>query len=278
MKRNMTQRIFIIVISVVLLFISVGMTKGGRGVLAGPEGWIQNGAGWIEGIFYTPFGTLFADGKGSKNTASPSVEELKLRARVNELTKENQELKEMLDYKKANRLDSIQARVVYRSPDRFSNRVVIDRGTDDGVYPKMPVVTPQGLIGRVQTVTSHMADIQLLTDSGDGPGIAAVIQTEKGEVLGIIEGYDVQKRRLIMKKVPVTATPKKGQIIVTSRLSDIYPGGILIGTVDEVKMNESQVEQVVYIKPSASFEQLDYVMVVKDPEKLQLRQIMQKKQ
>lgn len=267
----MTQRIFIIVISVVLLFISAGMTKGDGDILAGPEGWIQNGAGWIEGVFYTPFSGLFADGKGTKSASSPSVEELKLRARVNELTKENQELKEMLDYKTENRLESIQARVVYRSPDRFSNRVVINRGTDDGVRPKMPVVTPQGLIGRVQTATSHMANIQLLTDSGDGPGIAAVVQTDKGEVLGIIEGYDEQKRRLIMKKVPVTAAPKKGQIIVTSRLSDIYPGGILIGTVDAVTMNESQVEQVVYIKPSASFEQLDYVAVVKDPEKLQLK-------
>jgi rod shape-determining protein MreC len=154
--------------------------------------------------------------------------------------------------------------------------VVINRGTADGVLPKMPVVTPQGLIGRVQSVTSHMANVQLLTDSGEGPGIAAVVQSEKGEILGIIQGYDAEKHCLIMKKVPVTAEPKKGQMVVTSRLSDIYPGGILIGTVDEVKMNESQLEQIVYVKPSATFEQLDYVMVVKDPEKLQLNKFNQK--
>lgn len=61
--------------------------------------------------------------------------------------------------------------------------------------------------------------------------------------------------------------------MVTSRLSDVYPGGFLIGTVDDVKMSEGKVEQVVYVKPSASFENLDFVMVVKDPEKLQLNQL-----
>ncbi|QBK14437.1 hypothetical protein AB849_013010 [Thermoactinomyces vulgaris] len=47
----------------------------------------------------------------------------------------------------------------------------------------------------------------------------------------------------------------------------------MIGTVDDVKMSEGKVEQVVYVKPSASFENLDFVMVVKDPEKLQLNQL-----
>lgn len=271
MRRNDAQRILILVCFVLLLFISVGLTRGERGLLVGPESWVKNTIAVLEEIFYSPVSSALA--LSSSDAASPKAEELaQLQAELNELKRENQELKKQWGYVKEKPIDYIAARVVFRNPDRWHNRVVINRGKKDGVEPKMPIVTSQGLIGRVQAVTGHMADVQLLTDTGDGPGISATIQGENGEVLGIIEGYDAQKKRLLLKKVPVTAKIKVGETVVTSRLSDIYPGGILIGTVAEIKPGESGAEQLVYVKPSATFEQLDYVMVVRDPEKLQLNQ------
>ncbi|MFC7440836.1 rod shape-determining protein MreC [Laceyella putida] len=272
MRRNEAHRILIFVCLVLLLFISVGMTRGERGVLVGPESWVKNTVAVIEGIFYSPVRSALALSPSSE-AASPKSEEIaRLEAKLKELQRENEELKKQWGYAKEKPIDYIAARVAFRNPDRWHNRVVINRGKEDGVEPKMPIVTSQGLIGRVQSVTGHMADVQLLTDMGDGPSIAAMIQGEKEEVLGIIEGYDALKKRLILKKVAVTAKIKAGEPVVTSRLSDIYPGGILIGTVAEIKLGESGAEQLVYVKPSATFEQLDYVMVVRDPEKLQLNQ------
>ncbi|MRG26794.1 rod shape-determining protein MreC [Laceyella tengchongensis] len=271
MRRNDARHILIFVCLSLLLFISVGMTRGERGLLIGPESWVKNVAAVVEGIFYTPVHSALTL-SSSTEAASPKTELARMEAELKELKRENEELKKQWGYAKENPIEYIAARVVFRNTDRWHNKVVINRGKADGVEPKMPIVTSQGLIGRVQSVTSHMADVQLLTDTGGGPGIAAMIQGENEEVLGIIEGYDAVKKRLIMKKVAVTAKIKPGETVVTSRLSDIYPGGILIGTVAEVKPGESGVEQIAYVKPSATFERLDYVMVVRDPEKLQLQQ------
>lgn len=273
----LNRRFVLLLLSVILLFLSVGMTSGDRGELIGPESWVKNGIGWMQGFIYPPTRavlSLFPTEKEAQNHIA-TAEILQLKSQVNQLTRENEELKKLIGYETRNEITYIPAQVVFRSPDRWNNRVVLNRGLKDGVLPKMPIITSEGLIGRVQSVTSHMADIQLLTDSGSGPGIAAVIQEGKNETLGIIEGYDSEKKLLIMKKIPASATPKKGQIVVTSRFSDIYSDGILIGTVEQVKIGDFGVDQMVYVKPSATFEQLDVVMVVRDPAKIQLKQLQE---
>jgi rod shape-determining protein MreC len=255
--------------SVLLLFLSVGLTRGDQGEVAGPEAWVKTGVARLQGWLTAPVQAAM-ESADAKNMGRNSAEVLRLKARVNELERENQELKQLLGYRDEKGIQYIPARVVFRSPDRWTNRVVINRGAKDGVLPKMPIITDQGLIGRVESVTDDMADIQLLTDAGKGPGIGATIQNGQDEITGIIEGYDETRKCLIMNKIPAGAKPKKGEIVVTSRLSDVFTGGILIGTVEEVKTGESGVDQQVWVKPAASFERLDYVMVVRDPSKLQL--------
>ncbi len=266
--------LLVLLLSVILLFLTVSMTRGVRGELTGPESWIKNGVSRIQGALYqqTQAATRFFAPDNRTKPAAAQSELLRLKSQLYRLQQENEELKKLLGFKERDRITYIPARVVYRSPDRWNNRVVINRGSKDGVLAKMPIITSQGLIGRVQSVTEHMADIQLLTDSGAGPGIAAVIQGENEETLGIIEGYDPEDKRLIMKKIPASAKPEKGQTVVTSHLSDIYSGGLLIGTVDRVETGEFGVDQIVYVKPAATFERLDFVLVVRDPAKLQLIQ------
>jgi rod shape-determining protein MreC len=274
MVRTVTHRFLILVCSVLFLFLSVGMTRGERGVLTGPEAWIKSGVAWLQGWLYRPVASaVSALGGKSAGKGAADAEMMELKSRIYELERENRELRKLLGYRDEPGVTYIPARVVYRNPDRWTGRIAINRGTEDGVQPRMLVVTADGLIGRVQAVTATMADVRLLTDTGSGPGIAAAIQHEGSEILGIIEGYDSEKGCLIMRKVPVTAKPKPGDIVVTSRLSEIFPGGVLIGEVKEVKPGDYGVDQSVYVKPSASFEQLDMVMVVRDPAKLQLQKL-----
>lgn len=277
------RRILFLLLSVILLFISVGMTKGNEGEIKGPTGWLKNGFVLIQGFFYTSsydFLSLFSTKtKDSSISSEQKAERDQLEVKVKQLQRENEQLKQLIHYQADKPVQYISARVAYRSPNRWNNRVVINRGAKDGVYPRMPIVTSQGLIGRVQAVTDHMADIQLLTDAGNGtrnPGIAAVIQEDKRETLGIIEGYDADTNCLVMNKIPASARPKKGQLVVTSRLSDVYTGDLLIGAVERIEIGETGVDQKVYVKPAARFEQLDYVLVVNDPTKLQLRQHQEK--
>lgn len=271
MKLNINRRFLFFVFCLILLFISVGMTRGERGQIMGPESWVKTGVAWLQSYLSYPIQHWGFQDQKSEMTRSTN-ELARMEAEIHRLKKENEQMKRLLGYTEKVEIRRIPARVVYRSPDRFYQRVVINRGAKDGVQSNMPIITDEGLIGRVQSVTDHMADVQLLIHSGSGPGISAVIQGEKEETLGIIEGYDSIKRCLVMRKIPVTAKIKKGQVVTTSHLSEIYPGGIYIGTVLDVTPGENGIEQKVLIQPGASFEQLDMVIVLQDAEKMRLNQ------
>ncbi|GGE18570.1 cell shape-determining protein MreC [Marinithermofilum abyssi] len=268
------RRLFILLLSVILLLVTMGMTRGDREQLSLPETGVKNAAAWVQGFFSRPVQAAagWFDGSSNQLQAHNQQNVIQLKAQVAKLKQENKQLKKTLDYTKDQKVDTITARVVARSPDLWNNRVVINQGSKDGIRKDMPVVTYEGLIGRVKAVTGHMADVQLLTDTGSGPGIAAHVQTEDKEVFGLIEGYDTKTKRLLMKKIPSNAKLKKGQLVVTSGLSDIYTGDLLIGTVDKITSGEFGVDQMVYVKPAARFEQLQYVMVVRDPVKLKLKE------
>lgn len=259
----------------IALLSMMGMTRGERDNLTLPERWIKNVTDTVGSGLYRPTSVLagWFQASSSQGHPSASTQVLQLKAQLAQLEEENRQLKELIGYRKQNdQVSYIAAHVVARNPDRWNNRVVIDRGSEDGVLVHMPVITDQGLIGRVTDVTEHLADVQLLTDSDESPGIAAHLQTAQGTYFGIVDGFDEGRKRLIMKYIPAAAKPKKGDIVVTSDQSDIYTGGLLIGTVDGVAPGEYGVDKTVYVKPSASFEQLNYVLVVRDPEKLQLRE------
>lgn len=267
------RRLFFFLLSVILLIVAVGITRGEREQITWPEAMVKTSVAWLQGLISKPtFAMSDWWNHASEATDQHKKNDLQLQAEVERLQRENKELKDVVDYIENTEVDLVTARVVSRSPDRWNNQVVINQGTADGVKKDMPVITHEGLIGRVQVATKHMADVELLTDSGSGPGIAAHIHTEDDTVFGLIEGYDAKKQRLLMKKISSQKKLKKGQPVVTSEMSDIYSGGLLVGTVDQISSGDFGVDQMVSIKPAARFEQLDYVMVVRDPQKIQLRQ------
>lgn len=272
------RRIFVVLFSVILMIMMMGMTRGERDRLTWPELVVKNSISYVNGIVSQSQYSML-DWIGTSSSSKGMDEELgresqsylQLKSEVARLKRENEQLKKDVGYTERNQTKYITARTVSRSPDRWNNRIVIDKGNQDGIKKDMPVVTQKGLIGRVTASTDHMADVQLLTDSHNGPGVAAQVLTHKNEAFGLIEGYDAKKKRLLMKKISSDAKLKKGQPVVTSDLSDIYAGQLLIGTVDQVATGDFGVDQMVYIKPAAGFERLDYVMVVEDPTKLQLK-------
>lgn len=257
------RRLFVLLLAVILLTVSVGITRGEREKVTWVEAGVKNTVAWLSSWIPAP-SRLLAEGEDEKGEGV-----LQLKAEVSQLKQENRQLKEAADYINKNKESYITAQTVARSPDRWNDRLVIDRGKKDGIQKNMPVVTHEGLIGRVSAVTDQMADIQLLTDSGSSPGIAAHVQTGK-EIFGLIEGYDEKSKRLLMKKIPSGVKLNKGQLVVTSGMSEIFPGNLLIGTVDQVTTGDFGVDQMVYVKPAARFEGLQYVMVVRDPAKIQL--------
>ena len=180
-------------------------------------------------------------------------------AQTTELVAENESLRQALDLKKNVQLQTVAARVVYqeRSPDWV---LVIDRGSKDGIAEDQAVMAPEGVVGKVLSVTPGMARVQCLVD-GDA-GVAALVGDDRRQVDGIVTDGDGRRARL--RHMELMQDLKEGDRVVTSGLDLIYPRGLLVGTIESVE-SIGGLEQEITVKPAVDFTRLEHVLVVVAP-------------
>lgn len=157
----------------------------------------------------------------------------------------------------------ISARVLFKSPTAWYSTIEIDVGRGDGVRPNQPVITGDGLIGKVTSVSSGTAVVTLLTDSS--MSVSGVV--EPGGLDGVIQPSLGDPNDMRLQFLQKGRQVKVGENVVTSgfsagKLTSIYPRGIPIGTVSKVSSDELALYRTVHIKPFADFKGLDDVQVV----------------
>lgn len=282
------RRLLILLTSLIVLIIIMGLTGGVRAELTWPEKIFKSMVAKTQGFLYKPTGVVASFIDDISHIRTLQEENTQLRRKLeNHLRLENevamlkekqQELEKLVDYAEEWEDHYVVAQVSARSPDRFNDLIIIDRGAKDGIKPNMAVITNEGLIGRVESVTESMSNVQLLTSSRDksllkAPAIAAEVK-ERG-AFGIIEGYDHDKEALMMSMIDSDIKLEKGDTVVTYDQSEIYPPNLLIGMVEEVATGLYGLDQMAYVKPTASFNRLRYVMVVQDTEKIEVQKHLQ---
>ncbi len=241
--------------------------------LTWPEKLVKDTVAWMQGFVYRPasavagffkdvkdFTILFEENKAVKYSLhqySQVVSEL------NQLKEENKRLKEMLDYKENNGLYTLQvSKVIARSPDRWNNMLVIDKGAKDGIKKDMAVITTQGLIGKIYSVSSFSSNVQLITDTDRSSFIFALIQSDP-ITYGVVEGYDKINNELSVTKISLEAHIKPGQLVTTSNLGEVFPTGLVIGAIIRIEEEENGgLTKTVYITPAADLYHIDEVFVV----------------
>lgn len=159
---------------------------------------------------------------------------------------------------------TFSATVISRNPDSWMQTITINRGENDGIEIDMPVLSQDGLIGRISEVNPTSSKVTLLTTSDQTTNlVSSEIISEDGEVIhGVIEGYDEETQRLVMNNITSDAEITEGQEVTTSGLSDKTPRSLIIGTVDEVTYGDFGLTQRVYLTPAADFNDVRYVTVV----------------
>ena len=174
---------------------------------------------------------------------------------------EARKLKELLDFRDQNltNMELIPAQVIARNPGTWYNTVTIDQGSNKGIARNMPVITPQGLVGRVTSVSSHYAVVLLITDRESAVG--SIVQETR--VPGIIVGT-VNGKQLKLSQIPFYSEVTKGHRVVTSRFSELYPAGIMIGVIDEVSAEPEALTKSAAVIPTVDFDQIEQVLVVKN--------------
>lgn len=178
--------------------------------------------------------------------------------RLRAVEKENKRLKALLDYRTRSTEPSVVAAVIGRNPGNWFGTMTINRGKKDGVTRGAAVITPAGLVGRVLAVSARTAEVLLITDSRSAVG-STVYETQ---VPGIVRGTLTETERLRMEYVVKDEPVRKGFLVMTSSLSDIFPPGIPVGTVTQIEEAESGIFKTVYLKPAVDLNKLEEVLVL----------------
>lgn len=179
--------------------------------------------------------------------------------RLREAQLENARLRQLLQFRSAqhNAEAFKAAKVLARNPGRISNTILIDLGIQDGISDRLPVVTADGLVGRVLEVHDHTAIVQLLLDRNCR--VSAVIQREN-RTQGIVT---CEEGLFTLQNVGVRADIEVGDVVVSSGLGDVFPGGLYIGRVETVGEAGEGLFKEVVLAPGVNFSNLEEVFVLK---------------
>lgn len=166
-----------------------------------------------------------------------------------ELTTENERLRALHDLKEKSKYKILTARVIGRDPSVWFDSSIINRGSLDGVKLNMPVVTDGGIVGRVTAVSPLTAQVDLITRDKSGVG-AVVGEISQSNALGVVSGTS-KKDVLEMRYVAGSVEVQPGQIVYTTGQDGIYPAGLKVGEIVEVRSGSATVPHQIFIRPSA---------------------------
>lgn len=175
---------------------------------------------------------------------------------LREQSLENARLRELLGFRAAEKLAMQAAKVLNRDVSLYSRTLVIDRGTDDGLERGMPVIVPQGVVGRIIQTEDTSARVLLITDVNSR--IDGLVQRSRTRV--IVGGGATGD--LTLRYLPRRHQLQQGDVIVSSGLGGFFPEGYKIGVVVGMAQDPHFVLEEVELEASVDFDSLESVFVV----------------
>ncbi|MBN1303223.1 MAG: rod shape-determining protein MreC [Anaerolineales bacterium] len=170
---------------------------------------------------------------------------------------ETQILSALVDFSRANPENTyMAAAVIGRDPSPFLHYVIINRGSSDGVLSGMPVVTNQGLVGRIDAVIADAARVQLITD----PGSVVNIRLQNSETEALLAGSVTGD--LALEMIPQDITIEPNDIVLTSGLGGGFPPDLIVGQVQNVRQRDYELFQIASVQTVVDFSRLEIVLVI----------------
>jgi rod shape-determining protein MreC len=168
---------------------------------------------------------------------------------------ETQILAGLVDFSRANPENTYRAAAVIGfDPSPFLHFVIINRGSNDGILRGMPVVTDQGLVGRVDAVIADAARVQLITDPASKVNVRLQNAEEDAVLSGSVTG-DVT-----LDQIPQDTALQRGDLVLTSGLGGGYPPDLIIGQVVNVRARD--LFQQATIQPVVDFNSIKIVLII----------------
>jgi rod shape-determining protein MreC len=270
-RRRRAVLALLVLSSFALLTATYGQQSGGlqRGVSAvfGP---LQEGAdralkpardlvNWFDETF---------EARGDNDRLQQEVEQLRTQVAAGETAlSENDQLRKLLGLREAGEIplgfEPVTGRVIARSPTIWYSTVTIDHGTSAGVEVDDPVVSGDGLVGRITSATRGTAQVTLITDHTSAVSAKVV----PAGIQGVIKPEVGNPADLVLDFIDSSKHVREGQTVVTSGweargLSSLYPYGIPLGRVTQATVAEQEASQQVHVRPFADLRELEFVQVL----------------
>lgn len=271
-RRRRAVLLLLVVVSLTLL--SLHFREGSGGPLHGVQRAFSTVLSPVQGVADRAFKpgrdliNWFNDtfkAKGENNDLKKQVADLR-----NQLAKQQTQQQQSAELRKLIKLSSsglipagrqaVTARVIGRSPTVWYSTVTIDKGSGSGLRVDDPVVTGDGLAGRVSEVTRDSAAVTLITDHTSS--VAARVLPVNAT--GVVEPEVGNPNDLVVDYLDRGAQIQKTQIVVTAGFSaagvgSLFPPGIPIGAVSSSSIEEIQAYQRVHITPFADLRNMEFV-------------------
>jgi len=278
------KKLIFLLVCLILFIALMGLTFGERKSLTWPEKFLKDTVSFTQGLFYKPAGIIagFFENMGMLSDVYEENLALKKKLsdyaldtiRLNILEEQVGRLEEALLFserqKQANRYIWHFAEVISASPDPFDQTININLGEKDGIRENMAVATVDGLIGIVRNVAPFSSSVQLISAIDyrvDTTKAIAATTKENEESFGMIERY-TEENFLEMNKIESTDSIEVGDTVLTSGYGEVFPKGIVIGTVVSRGVSDSGITHKAMIKPAANLTgaKLRQVFVIEVPE------------
>jgi rod shape-determining protein MreC len=259
-SRSLQSLIFILaVLGIVGLAVGGYLTPVSRVILSpiiSAQTWLATRFEAIQSVISAPQDTLRLRQRNTELEAEVS----RLQSQVIELQQrltETSILSALVEFARANPEYRYQAAaVIGYDTSPFLKYVIINKGSDQGLRRGMPVVTQQGLVGRVAAVTSTAARVQLITD----PASTVNVRLDPSGAQAVLNGQITGD--VILDMIPQDANVQAGDLVLTSGLGGGYPPNLLAGQVTGIRSRDQDLFQRATVQTVVDFNELEIVLVI----------------
>ena len=259
MHRKRKNKKSSIISLIILLVILLALLSGSLLIFRDSNTILKDGVIIIEKVFMYPFSAI------NKEKDKDQTESYTIQKNVNSsLEKEIKELKETLELNKTlTEYEAINATVLSRNKSYWFNTITIDKGKKSGIKNNMAVITKNGLIGKITKVSNYSSEVKLITSDDIKFKVSVSIKTNEDDNYAILNGYDKKTGLIKVSGVDKTTNINIDDSVVTSGLGEMFPSGIYIGQVKDIKNDKYNLSKTIYIKTSQDFNDIHYVTILK---------------
>lgn len=171
------------------------------------------------------------------------------------LKKENEELRSALEVNLRKDFKLVFAEIIAK--DISEDSILIDKGAEDGISKDMPVINGQKVVfGRISEVYNNFSRVALIT----GKNFSFDAKVQNKEIYGVARGEGAMNIRLDL--VPRDSELQEGDVLTTSSLEGVFPKNLLVGTVGEIKKEDTKFFQTAGIKPFLDIKSVENLFVI----------------